>query len=306
MTTRPAPSVARRLDLNLVRVFVAIYETGSVTAASERLFITQPTVSYGLAKLRETLNDPLFVKARGGMEPTPCARQTYERFAQALLEINGAVEETHTFVPERSDRRFRVAMSDIGELIFLPPLLQRLHALAPQVELEVVETKVEEAPGWLAAGKVDAAVGNLPSICAVTRNAHLFDEHYVCLMRRKHRAGKAALTRAAFVAARHAIVSSSFFGHNQIEDQLRQLGVKVALQIPHFTILPNLIAASDLVVVLPSRVAALFAAHGGLQTAPVPIELPSIEVRLHWHQRHEGHAAQRWFLGVLAEALGSL
>lgn len=295
-----------RMDLNLVRVFVAIYETGSVTAASERLFITQPTVSYSLAKLREALNDPLFVRTRDGMAPTLCAKQAYERFSLALVHIDGAVGMTRKFVPELSERRFRVAMSDIGELIFLPPLLKKLTAIAPQIELEVVETKVEDAPGWLASGKVDAAVGNLPTICDVTRNAHLFDEHYVCLMRKEHPAARAPLTREAFVAARHAFVSSSFFGHKQVEDVLRQLGVKVALQIPHFTILPRLISISDLMVVLPSRVAALFESYGGLRTMAVPIDLPRIEVRLHWHPRHEGHAAQQWFLDVLTEALGSL
>lgn len=298
--------VSPRMDLNLVRVFVAIYETGSVTAASERLFITQPTVSYSLAKLRDALSDPLFVKIRGGMAPTPCAKQTYERFSRALAHINDAVETTHKFVPQLSDRRFRVALSDIGELIFLPPLLKKLTAIAPQIELEVVETKVDDAPGWLASGKVDAAVGNLPTICDVTRNAHLFDEHYVCLMRTAHPASHAPLTREAFVAARHAFVSSSFFGHKQVEDLLRQLGVKVALQIPHFTILPHLISISDLMVVLPSRVAVLFESYGGLQTMAVPIDLPRIEVRLHWHPRHEGQAAQQWFLSVLTEALGSL
>ncbi len=298
--------VSPRMDLNLVRVFAAIYETGSVTAAAERLFVNQSTVSYSLSKLREALSDPLFIKTRGGMAATPCAEQTYERFSLALAHIDDAVETTHTFVPQLSDRRFRVAMSDIGELIFLPPLLKKLAAIAPQVELEVVETKVDDAPGWLASGKVDAAVGNLPSICAVTRNAHLFNEHYVCLMRKTHQAKRKPLTREAFIAARHAFVSSSFFGHPQVEVLLQQLGVKVALQIPHFTILPHLIAASDLLVVLPSRVASLFESYGGLQSMPVPIELPSIEVRLHWHLHHKGHAAQQWFLDILTEALGSL
>lgn len=102
-------NLSPRMDLNLVRVFVAIYETGSVTAASERLFITQPTVSYSLAKLREALNDRLFIKTRGGMAPTPCAKRTYERFSLALAHISDAVETTRKFVPHLSDRRFRVA-----------------------------------------------------------------------------------------------------------------------------------------------------------------------------------------------------
>ena len=294
------------IDLNLVRVFIAIYETGSVTGASERLLLTQPTVSYGLAKLRNALNDKLFVRTHDGMVPTPCAKQTYKHFSSGLAQIERAVEMTSTFMPELTDRRFRVAMSDIGELIFLPPLMAKLALLAPQVELEVVQIASDDVPNWLASGKLDAAVGYLPTICDVTRNTRLFNEHYVCMVRTGHPAIRRTLTLKAFVAARHVYVSSSFFGHKQGEDVLRQLGVKVALQIPHFTILPRLISTSDLIVVMPSRVAAAFELFGGLKTMPLPIDLPKIEVRLHWDRRHEGLAAHQWFLEVLTETLSLL
>ncbi|MDP3515483.1 MAG: LysR family transcriptional regulator [Sulfuritalea sp.] len=295
-----------KIDLNLVRVFIAIYETGSVTAASERLYLTQPTVSYGLAKLREVLNDKLFVRTHDGMMPTPCAKQTYKRFSGGLAQIDSAVEMTSTFVPAETDRRFRVAMSDIGELIFLPPLLKKLSAVAPQVELEVVQMTLNDVPNWLASAKVDAAVGYLPTICDVTRNTHLFHEHYVCLLRKEHPSIRGKLTLDKFASARHAYVSSSFFGHKHLEDLLLQLGVKVALRIPHFTILPSLISTSDMIVVMPSRVAASFELFGGLKTLPLPIDLPQIEVRLHWDRRHEGLAPHQWFLDILSETLGVL
>lgn len=295
-----------RLDLNLVRVFIAIYETGSLTLASERLFITQPTVSYSLGKLREALNDQLFVRTRDGMVPTACATQTYERFSNGMAEIDRAVEQTSRFVPERSDRRFRIAMSDIGEMIFISPILRKITPIAPQVELEVVQMAVDDLPTWLALGRVDAAIGHLPTICDITRNAHLFEEHYVCLLRQDHPSIRGPLTLEAFVAARHAYVSSSFFGHKQVEEQLYKLGVKVGLRIPHFTILPGLISTSDLIVVLPSRVAKSFEPYGGLQTLALPIELPKIDVRLHWDRGHEGLAAHQWLLDILTEAVGPL
>lgn len=298
--------ISPRLDLSMVRVFIAIYESGSLTRAAERLFVTQPTVSYGLAKLRDTFEDHLFLRTRNGMVPTPGAKQIYERFSSGLAQINSAVEMSRSFAPEASERQFRVAMSDIGELIFLPPLLEELRRTAPKVALEVVQAAVEDVPAWLASGKVDAAVGNLPSICAVTQNTRLFDEHYVCLLRQPHAAARKRLTLESFVAARHAFVSSSFFGHQQVEDILNQLGVKVMLRIPHFTILPRLIANTDLIVVLPSRVAAQFESYGGLQTLALPIELPQIEVRLHWDHRHQAQGAQQWFLRVLAQTLGGL
>src|SRR4051812_626886 len=105
--TTPIP----RFDLNLIRVFVTIYETGSVTAAAERLHLTQPTVSYGLAKLRSALRDPLFSRAPQGMQPTMVGELTYKRFTAAMNSINSAVELTKRFDPATASQRFRVAMS---------------------------------------------------------------------------------------------------------------------------------------------------------------------------------------------------
>ena len=161
-------TMPQQLDLPLLRAFVAIYETGSVTSASERLFVTQPSVSYALGKLRETLNDPLFVRSGGAMTPTPRARDCYDLFSSALVQIENALEQSKQFNPEASTRRFRIAMSDIGELIFLPPIFNLMQRRAPKMELEVVQVPQEDLPGWLASGKADAAVGNLPSICNTT------------------------------------------------------------------------------------------------------------------------------------------
>lgn len=296
------------LDLPLLRAFVAIYETGSVTAAADRLFVTQPTVSYSLAKLREALNDPLFVRSGSTMAPTPRAQDCYAPFSGALLQIENALERARQFEPAESRRRFRVAMSDIGELIFLPPIFELLRQRAPHVELEVVQVVIEDLPGWLASGKVDAAVGNLPSICNQTRHVTMFHEHYVCLLSKTHPRIRRRLSLQAYTSARHVYVSSKFSGHRLVEDALRDAGVlrQVALHVPHFTVLPHLIASSDLLAVVPSRVAEMFKSYGGLTALALPIAIPPIEVRVHWDRRHEGNAAQQWLVGVIREALQTL
>jgi DNA-binding transcriptional LysR family regulator len=297
-----------RLDLNLIRVFVAIYETRSVTGAADRLFLTQPTVSYGLAKLRKLLNDPLFTRTHDGMLATPCGDRTYEQFSAAMARIESAVDMTQHFDPAHSSRRFRVAMSDIGELFFLPPLLAHIHREAPNVEIEVVQIAMDEVVGWLAAGKADIAIGCLPAIRALTRNETLFNEHYVCLMRESHPSVGDCLTLENFAAARHVHVSSPFSGHRLVEDVLRTHGVsrKVALQIHHFTILPYLISNSDLLVTLPSRVAGLFAAFGGLKVMDLPVSIPDFDVCVYWDDRHDIYTAHRWFRNVIGEALTGL
>jgi DNA-binding transcriptional LysR family regulator len=299
---------ANPLDLPLLRAFVAIYETGSVTAAAERLFVTQPTVSYSLGKLRDALNDPLFVRSGSSMVPTPRAQDCYEPFSGALLQIENALERARQFEPAESRRRFRVAMSDIGELIFLPPIFKLLQARASHVELEVVQVATEDLPGWLASGKVDAAVGNLPSIRSQTRNARLFHEHYVCLLSRHHPRVRDQLGLEEYLSERHVYVSSKFSGHRQVEEALREAGVlrQVALQVPHFTVLPHLISTSELLAVVPSRVAATFESYGPLSSLALPIAIAPIEVMVHWDRRHEGNAAQQWFIAMIREALQHL
>lgn len=297
-----------RLDLNLIRVFVAIYETGSVTLAAEHLFLTQPTVSYGLSKLRELFADSLFVRHARGMAPTPRAEDIYRLFSKALADIDGTLEAAAAFDPKTATRHFRVAMSDIGGLYFLPPLLAQFQRMAPQAVLEVLQVPQDDITQGLASGKIDAAVGNLALHHDQLRSTCLFREHYVCLMAKNHPAIGKTLTLDKFVAARHVLVASPFSAHALIEDALRERGVirKVGIHIPHFTILPTLIAQSDLLVTLPSRVAKMFEAYGNLVSMKLPVQLPDFEVRVHWHALHATAAAGQWFRDQIVDSLGRL
>lgn len=303
-----AASPHPRLDLNLVRVFVTIYEAGSVTAAAERLFVTQPTISYGLAKLREALQDPLFVRSSNGLMPTMVGTLTYRKFTAAMASIDSAVEMTRSFDPRTSTQRFRVAMSDIGELIFLPPILEKLQRDAPDVELEVVPVAVSEVAGWLAAGKVDAVIGNLPLLQAAGKNVNLFSERYVCLVRKNHPTIGKKLTLDTFLAARHILVSTPFSGHRSIEDVMREHAIsrKIALQILHFTILPQLLVTSDLVATVPSRVAQLFESWAPLRSFELPIGIPPFEVRMFWHEHQDDNPGHRWLREIIMSTVGNL
>jgi DNA-binding transcriptional LysR family regulator len=298
----------RRIDLNLVRLFVAVYETRSVSLAAERLCVTQPTVSYGLAGLRRELQDSLFVRTRDGMEPTLQAKHMYREFIEALSRIDAAVEDSQHFSPTQSNRRFLVAMSDIGELIFLPPILDRLQRLAPQVQLEIVEAAAPGLARRLATGEVSAAIGNLPALLSESQTRALFEERYVCLLRKQHTSIGRKLTLDEFAAATHVQVSSGSSGHNLVEETLRSRGIqrRIGVQIPHFAILGNLIGNSDLLALLPSRVAKFFAAQGNVRAVELPVPLPRFQVRLHWHERDDRNVASRWLRSVIGEALTGL
>lgn len=304
----PLPLQPSQFDLNLVRLYVAVHETRSVTRAAEQLSVTQPTVSYGLGRLRRFLGDPLLIRGPHGMSPSPMGEQVYRQFRDALTHIDATLQASQSFDPRRSHRVFRVAMSDLGGLCFLPPLLAHLQEKAPKANLELVQVPVRELVDDLASGKIDAAVGNLPLAHPGMRSALLFPEHYVCLLSKNHSRITDRLSVQAYVAERHVLVSSPFSVHQHIDELLAERGIerKVAVRIPQFTILPTLISQSDLLVTLPSRVANVFKTFGGLQSFNLPMPLPDFELRVHWHARHDSSPAEAWFRNQIVASLSGL
>ncbi|BAL24201.1 LysR family transcriptional regulator [Azoarcus sp. KH32C] len=285
-------------DLNLARVFVAIYETGSATAAAERLDITQPSVSYSLAKLREALADPLFVRFQRSLKPTPRADTLYPRFRDVLASVDEAIDDTHRFDPALASRIFNLAMSDIGGMYFLPRLERELCTEAPRITLDVRQVPISELADQLASLKIDVALGNLESLRRQTRSLTLFREHYVCLLSKQHAERIGMMTLDAFRRSRHVAVSSPSSGHRLAEDALADMGIsrQIVIRTPYFTALPQLMAQSDLIVLLPSRAARIFVTQGDMVVQPAPMELPEFEVKMYWHQRHETNPSVAWLL----------
>lgn len=292
-------------DLNLVRAFIAIYETRSVSKAASHLNVTQPTASHSLARLRSVLGDQLFVRTRDGMQPTAQAQDVYPDFVSAIRRIEQTIERSRAFDPATATRRFTLAMSDIGEMVFLPPILERLRNAAPNIEIEVVSPPEEGLATGLAAGEIAAAVGHFMLKEPYIRHAPLFTERYVCLLSRSNRQVGDALTSKQFVRSRHARVKSAASGHRLIEDALRKAGVqrRIALQIPHYAILPHIIAETDMLAIIPSRVAAQFEVNGTVRVAPIPFDIPTFEVQLHWSENDDVNTAHRWLRGVILDAL---
>ncbi|WP_038203039.1 LysR family transcriptional regulator [Xenophilus azovorans] len=302
-----APPDASRLDLNLVRVFVAIYETRSVTLAGDRLDLTQPTVSHALARLRTGYADRLFTRGAAGLVPTALCEQLYPTLKDALMRIEATLEETRSFDAAHSTRRFRIAMSDIGALYFTPPLLKRLQALAPHIQVDIAQP-TPALPEDLTTGAVDLAVGNMPELLPSTRTLPLFEEHYVCLMARNHPTIGRSMSVEDFARARHVQVNSPASGHTLIDGILAGQGIvrNVVARVPQFSVLPYLVADTDLLVVLPVRVARLFVARGGMKALPIPASIPHFEVRMHWTARHQDNPAHRWMREQVAATLKKL
>jgi DNA-binding transcriptional LysR family regulator len=288
------------IDLNLLRVFDAVLHEKGVTPAAVRLGLTQPAVSNALARLRKILGDALFVRTPRGMDATPFARELAEPVRQALALLEAALAHGPGFDAATATRAFRFYMSDLGQIEFLPPLVERVQRDAPGVRLEAVALEVEDIADALAGGGLDLAVGFLPGLGAPVRRQALFKDPYLCLMRADHPI--ATLTRKKFLEASHALVSYRG-GHRVIEEAMERAGhaPRIALRVPHFTVVPMVLERTDLILTLPSRVARVFERRGKLKALPPPLPIPQAEVAVHWHERFEADPGNRWLRGLMVE-----
>ncbi|WP_054422952.1 LysR family transcriptional regulator [Achromobacter kerstersii] len=286
-----------------MRVFLTVLHERSVTRAAQRLNLTQPAVSYALGRLREQFNDPLFVRTATGMQPTPVAFALADPIERGMNSFAEAVSLRQQFDPATSTRRFRLSMSDIGEMVFLPPLMERVHALAPRLQIEVLEVALEHLPHALKDGEVDLAIGNLAGLGRHTCHADLFSERYACMGRRGHPVLSASLTRSQFKRLDHILVASRASAHRLLDDVLGEAGLhrQPYLMLPHFSAAAEIVRRTDLTVTLPYRAAIWFNRDNAFDIRPLPITLPPLCVTVHWHARFESDPGTMW-LRRLVEA----
>jgi DNA-binding transcriptional LysR family regulator len=296
---------AHDLDLNLLRVFDAVLHEGAVTTAAGRLGLTQPAVSNALGRLRTLLGDPLFVRTVKGMEATPFARGLAEPVRQALALLESALAHGPGFDPATASRVFRFYMSDVGQVEFLPPLVERMQRVAPGVRLEAVAVDLEDIADALGRGVLDVAVGFLPGLGAPIARRALFRDPYLCLMRADHPIER--LTKKRFLEASHALVTYRAGGHRVIEEALERAGAgpRIALRVPHFTVAPMVLERTDLILTLPARVARVYERFGRFKALPPPIPIPQAEVAVYWHERFAADPGNGWLRQQLVELLSS-
>lgn len=292
------------MDLNLLRVFQAILEERSLTRAGQRLHLSQPAISAALARMRVLFDDPLFVRTSDGMLPTPTAEQLAQPLGQAIASIRQALRYGEQFDAASSQREFRLSMSDIGEQVFLPPLCETLQRASPNVRVQARQVPITEVEENLRLGQLDFAIGNLPTLKPVTNYAPLFQEEYVCMTRKRDGLPK-RLSREAFLNMQHIAVASSESSHRSIHDSLRAEGLhrRVALNVPHFTVVPQILARTDWMVLLPRRVANQFNEAEQFAIYPTPAPIPEVEVTVHWDATFDNDAGNRWFRQLIIDTL---
>ena len=284
------------IDLNLLVVFNQLLAERKVSKVAENLGLGQPAVSNALARLRRQFDDPLFLRTANGMQPTPFAEQLAESVGYALGMIHGAVNARNAFDPASSRRSFTVGMTDIGEIYFLPRLMQRIGELTPGVAISTVRNTAVNLKDAMEAGQVDLAIGLLPQLKAGFFQRRLFEQDYVCLMRRGHRLDQRRLRLADFFAAEHVAIVSAGTGHGQVDEILDKHSPqrRVKLKVPHFVAIGHILQSTDLIATVPERLAERMADPFGLTHLPHPVRLPRIAINLFWHAKYHKDPANQW------------
>jgi DNA-binding transcriptional LysR family regulator len=296
-----------RLDLNLLLVFHHLLREKRVSAVATVLGMSQPAVSSALGRLRTSLGDELFLRTQHGMAPTPYALQLAEPVATALDGLQQALNVRASFNPSTSQRSFTLAMTDVGEMYFLPVLMDALAQSAPGVTLNVVAVTSASLGADMASGRTDLALGLLPQLQAGFFQQALFRQPYVCLMRKAHPLAAAPqLTLHDFAATSHVRVIAAGTGHGRVDEALERQGLqrRIRLTVPHYVALGDVLGHSDLIATVPERFAQRVTRPFALTTRPLPLAVDGSVIHQFWHARLHKDPGHQWLRELVAQCFG--
>ncbi|MFB9831196.1 LysR family transcriptional regulator [Actinoallomurus acaciae] len=293
------------LDLNLLRVFDALLQDGSVTAAAERLHLSIPATSRALGRLRRAMDDPILVRAGRGMAPTPFALRTAPRVRSLLDEASALISADREVTVAELKRTFTIRINDGVAATLATAAVEATAAAAPGVTLRFVAEGSESIEA-LRDGSIDLDIGVGDATAPDIRTAVLYRERLVGIARADSPLGRhrrPTLTQLC----RHPHVSASRRGRARgpLDDALDAEGLQrhVAAVVPTFAVAALLVASSRYVGLIPQRLAEQYGRALGVRWFPIPAALPELQVRLFWHVRLDADPAQRWLRDTIRDAL---
>jgi DNA-binding transcriptional LysR family regulator len=297
----------RAVDLNLLVVFAAMVEHRSVTRAGEAIGLSQPAMSAAVARLRALFDDALFVRSGAEMKPTPRALEVAEPVRRVIETVRTDILQRAQFDPATTERTFTLLTPDIGEINFMPRLLERLGAVAPHASLRALARPRPAAAEGLESGEADLAVGYFPDLHrAGFFQQKLFDNPHVCIVRAGHPTIGKRLTLKAYLAASHAVVRPD--GREHVFEQFMQqrgLRRRVLVELSHFMSLLPVIERSDLVATVPRDLAEVCRRYADLRIIEPPVKAPVVAVHQFWHLRFHKDPANVWLRDLVRSQLAA-
>jgi DNA-binding transcriptional LysR family regulator len=275
-----------------IRLIAELLELRKLSAAAARLGLSQSAASHALARLRTRFGDPLFTRTSGGFQPTPYGERLGNAAREALEILVAGVASNQPFDPRTTTRRFTLYANDVGQMVLLPALIAFLKKEAPNATVRTSPIPLENPGAAMVSGDVDVAAGFFDNLTTGFRQSLL-----VCAVRANHPKFRSGMTLEAFKSSEHAMADATGMAHAVIDRFLAKQRVQrnVALRVPGFHVLPMIIANSDLLAVIPSRLAQAFVSHVPIKVLPLPISIPPFDIRIYWHERYDHDPALCWF-----------
>lgn len=300
------------LDLNLLRVFDAVMTEQNLTRAANRLAMTQPAVSNAVKRLRDALGDELLIRTAHGVKPTARAESLWPAVRRALADLEEAVAP-RTFELAKANVTFRMAMADATAGLLLPPLVRVIESDAPGIDIRMVPLTTREPRPMLLRGDIDLAIGFFPGVVAQlqgstetpVRHERLYAGHYVAVMRKQHPLASEELTLDRYCDANHLLVSFSGRARGLVDDALVSMGRerRILLTVNQFFTAGKVVAASDLLMVIPYHLIEATGMSDELVYKDLPFKLPDVHIDMLWHERDARSPGHRWLREQLRDSV---
>ena len=291
----------KNIDLNLLLLFLKVYETGSLSKSSNFLALSQPGVSLALKRLRDHFEDPLFVRTPKGMEPTAFAKALFPSIKRSADNLQESLQFKLNFVADASDRVFKLGMSEFGQLLLLPHLLERLSILAPNVKV-LVSSITEDIENELSEGLVDLALG-----ISYPTKEHFFQQlliqsDYIGLVSKNHPDIGDVITQQQYEKVRHLTIRNQTSGFYVVSKKLESMGIhrNFAANLSNYTSVVNILTTTNHFMTTPVSVANVLMRQGSLKKVKLPFELVPMTFMQHWHARQDLDPGNQWLRNLIA------
>ena len=297
-----------RYDLNLLPIFIALMEERSVTRAAQRLGMTQPALSNALSRLRTTMQDQLFIRARYGIQPTPIALELAPVIVEALARINDAVLGQQDFDPATAERLITIALNGYAEFVLAPTIVARLGEVAPGIQLRFVPYGNDLVETGVVSGVTAMVLGRIVDPPDGLVVQHLMDDGFACVVRANHPSIGASLSREQFERLKHVNVLPPGRLRAGLFKALERQGLRreVAVSVTNFLAVPEMVAVTDYCATLPRLICHRLASDPRVRVVPAPVDLGTFPVEMAWHMRHRHDPAHRWLRSLIGNMAAKL
>lgn len=290
----------RKVDLNLLVIFDALMQEKNVTKAANRVALSQPAFSNALSRLRHYLKDDLFVRSPDGMLPTPRARELAPHISGVISILQSALEPGE-FDPACDSKVFRISANDYLVATTITELMVRLNEEGPNLDVRVIDRGINPKKVYRAldTGEIDLAIGAYGDVPERYGVFYIADTDFVCMMRSSHPLAEGYLTLKRFAKAKHLLVTPGGDALGFVDEALARAGLsrRISLTVNHFSVVPALIARTDMITTIPRRIARTYEPLYDIKLRPSPVETPGkyATVALIWHKEFGQNRAQSWF-----------